>query len=797
LSLGIGMGTFVALVTLIRGLREPAPGVKVDGLVEVLVLPQGPLKAKAASWAVEYWSYPDFTELRHADTGMAVTGWAIGESQSHVQRPESASSVRVATMFVTANYFSTIGVSLVRGPGFDPLVDDAESTRGAEPRVVLGYDFWQNTLGSDPDIVGKTVTLDDVPHVVVGVVSDGYRGHLDADSVPQPQLFLPLTRHPRVRAEQSLRFNRNIDWVRILGRLSPGVGIGQANSSVSAIVSGLAERYPATNQFKAASVEPYWSRGARTRPQNKRIGTFMIGLSGIVLLIVCLNISGMMLVRGAMRERELSIRQAVGAGRPRLIQYLLSEALILAIVGGAISTFVLFGIPALGAWWLGQPVPREIDFDAVSMALSVGLCLVVSLLFGLLPAIRFSRPNLISALKDDAGGGGRTVGRVHRLAAAIQLGFAIPFLVMSGVLLDRTRSVDFGFETDGLLAARLDPAASQVRQRGGSREAGPGFFLRSVHHNLKQASGITSVTMADGMPMDFDRRNVRVGRPNKTEFVNAHTTRVAEGYLETIGARLLRGRSITAEDRAGAALVAVISEPLAIKLFPDRDAVGERLKFALEESQEQEFTIVGVSADFATSQLTTERPQILLPLSEEPASRVFLIVRGASGDENRLASVLTNAVHEFDPDFVLPRIVTGKELMRDSITDVIVESAAAAGTGSVVLVLAALGISGVIGFMVATRTREMAVRIALGATRPHVLVLMLRDVVKLVMPGVAFGLLATPFVIRAFTLPGFMVATPWVYVVAVTVAVSVALLAGLPAARRAASVQPMMAIRSE
>jgi MacB-like periplasmic core domain len=264
LSLGIGMGTFVALVTLVRGLREPAPGVKADGLVEVVVLPQGSLKAKAASWAVEQWSYPDFTELRHADTGMAVTGWAIGESQSHVQRPEGASSVRVPTMFVTANYFSTIGVSLARGPGFDSIVDDAALAQSAEPHVVLGYDFWQNVLGSDPDIVGKTITFDDVPHVVVGVAPDGYRGHLDADSVPQPQIFVPLERHPRLRGNQSLRFNRDVDWVRILGRLSPGVGIAQANSAVSTIVSGLAERYPATNQFKAASVEPYWTTGPAT-----------------------------------------------------------------------------------------------------------------------------------------------------------------------------------------------------------------------------------------------------------------------------------------------------------------------------------------------------------------------------------------------------------------------------------------------------------------------------------------------------------------------------------------------------
>jgi hypothetical protein len=346
-----------------------------------------------------------------------------------------------------------------------------------------------------------------------------------------------------------------------------------------------------------------------------------------------------------------------------------------------------------------------------------------------------------------------------------------------------------------MVAARLDLAAAR------SNRSGAGFFLRSIRDNLKQADGVQSVTMADGMPVDSERRNVRVARSRAsgdgTEFVNAHVTHVAEGYLDTIGARLLQGRSITAEDRAGAALVAVISEPLAIQLFPDSDAVGERLKFALEGNREQEFTIVGVSADFATSQLTTQRPQMLLPLPEEPTSRVFLIARGAAGDEAKLTSAFLNAIREVDPNLVPTRIVTGKELEESSIVDLIAESAAAGGTGAVVLVLAALGVSGVVGFMVATRTREMAVRIALGATRPRVLGLMLRDVVKLVMPGVFFGLLVTPVLIRAFMWSEFAIVEPLVYAVAVAIAVCVALLAGLPSARRAASVQPMVAMRSE
>jgi predicted permease len=518
---------------------------------------------------------------------------------------------------------------------------------------------------------------------------------------------------------------------------------------------------------------------------------------------VCLNISGMMLVRGTTRERELSIRAAIGADRRHLIQHLFFEALMLALVAGAISAFVLFGIPAIAGWWLGFPVPQELDFDAVSMTISSGLCLVVSLLFGLLPAVRFSRPDLVPALKDDAGGGGRHTIRVHRVAAMVQIGIAIPFLVISGVMLDRVRTADFGFPTDGLAAARLPAPA------GTGREAD--FSIRRVRDNLQQANGVRSVAVAEGMPIDFDYRLFRVGRAGGDEFVTAHVTRVGENFLETIGAPLVRGRSITAEDRAMASPVAVISTALADLLFPATEAIGERVTITLDENREEEFTIVGVSADFATSQLTTERPQILLPLPEAFPPTVHLIARGAPGDEPRLKSALEGALRELGveplPGVAFSGAVTGQDLVDKSVGDLISESTAVAIAGGLVLLLAALGIVGVVSFMVATRTREIAVRMALGSTRIRVFALMLSDIVRLVIPGIAGGLLLAAVLIR--TMENVMgtpltlgpeplgVMEPVIYVGASTIAVIAALLAGLPAARRATSVPPMVAIRAE
>ena len=810
ISLGIGIGAMVALTTFTRAITAPAHGIDTNGLAEVLVLPQGPLRIKAGVWALEQWSYPDYQALRDADTGMDITGWVRESDVFGEPDPELAGSPRVSVLYVSPNYFHTFGVSLARGAGFDPAIDDQPT---GEARVILSHDFWNSRMNADPEILGKALAINGLPHTVIGVAPEGFRGHFHAFQSPSSLVFIPLERHPRLREKASVRNDRAVDWIRIYGRLKPGVDLERANALVTAAAAGLAERYPRTNEFKSATVQPYASMGAAGKPESTRVISVLLSLTGTVLLIVCLNISGMMLVRGATRERELSIRAALGASRQRLIRHLFFEALVLAFAGGAISAFVLFGVPAIIGWKLGVPIPEEIDLDAANVAIALGLCLVVSLLFGLLPALRFSRPTLLPALKDDVGGGGRQTIRIHRIAAMVQIGIAVPFLVVAGVMIDRARTAEFGFPTEGLAAARLP------LPEGPEREAA--FAVRKLRDDLKLASGVRSVAVAGGMPIDFDYREFRIATANDTAFATAHVTHVAENFLETIGARLLRGRTITADDRTNAAAVAVLSQPLADLLFPGKEPIGERVKVTLEDAGEEEFTIVGVTADFATSQLTTIRPQILLPLPDlstgasakvetRPRS-VFLIARGAPGDEPKLKAALETALRELGvealPGVAFPGIVTGQDMLDKSIGDLIAEGTAVGVAGGAVLVLAALGIIGVVAFMVTTRTRELALRMALGATRLRVFRLMLSDIVKLVIPGVVGGLMLGAILIRTMqdvmgtpltvgTTPlGFM--EPLIYAGASAIAISVALLAGLPAARRATTVPPMVAIRSE
>ena len=805
ISLGIGLVPVIAIPYASRLSWAPPPGVTTDGLVELVTTANGPHPATAQ------WSYPDFVDLRDSETGIAPIGWASAPSEITLHSPGTA-KMRVTTFFVSANYFKTIGVTLARGAGFDDAVK-------GEPVVILGYRFWQNRLGSDPDSVGKTLTIDGVPHVVVGVAPDLFSGHLGFQGA---ELFAPLELHPSLRggsnAEANLRDDRAGEWLRIHGRLAPGVSARQASAAVAEVTARLGREYPATNEFKAGVAAPYDPLGTLDRSEFRIIQTVAFTLTGMVLLVVSLNISGMMQVRGALRERELSIRQAIGASRARLAQYLLAEAIVLACAGGALASLLLFNLPSLASWLTGNPIPVQaqeaLRVDVSIIAIAFGICLLTSLVLGWLPALRFSRPVIISSLKDDAGSGGLRVGRVHRVTAALQVAIAVPLLVMSGQSLDRVRATataPIGFEAARLYAAPLRLDGLTVENAG--------FQIRRLGDRLAQASGVESVTVADGLPLDFRYRNeavaLQVAAGVAPRLVAAHVTRVGDGYLDTMGIPLVRGRGFTAEDRVGAELATVISKPLADRLDPNAEVIGKRLMFGSDEATRQTFTIVGVTADFPTSQMSTWREQLLLPLAQHPGVRrnsvevvddfdsvpqLMLIARSAAGaPPEMLITALENVARELDPDFQSSAIVTGSWLRRNSMNDFLTQSLVAGIAGGVILTLAALGVYGVVGLMVATRTREIAVRAALGASRLRLLGMVIVDVVKLALPGVAVGLVLT-VVLNRLNSENMGVALsglePLAYVAGAAMAVLVAIVASLAPARRAASVQPMVAMRS-
>jgi predicted permease len=788
-SLGIGMAPVIAIPYLSRVLTIQPPGLKTEGLVEILTTRVGSREATDA------WSYPDYADLRAANTGMALVGWTFGPSEF------KKDSIRA--MFVSTNYFQTIGVTLFRGPGFSAT---------AEPAAILGYRYWQNNFASDPDIIGKTLGLDDVPHVVAGIAPEGFDGHVSGNG--QVAVFLPLERHPRFRTAAT---DRSQEWVLIHGRLMPGVSVAQASAAVSAVTSSLAKQYPLTNEDKSGIAAPYDAFGNLVKSRLAVIQALGLTLTGMILLVVCLNISGMVQVRSAMRERELSIRQAIGATRRQLIQYLLSEAIIMAGLGAILASFVLFNLPSLRSLLTDDPLPPQVQealtVNLPTVGFAVGLCLLTSLAFGLLPAVRFSRPAILSVMKDDAGVGGRRVGRVQRVTAALQVAIAVPLIVMSGISLDRVRATataELGFAAELLYAVPLKVDEARITNAD-SR-------IRSARDSLTGANGVAAAALADRLPLDFRGNSARTAvQPDANvapKFVHVHVTHVDNHYLNTMGIPLLGGRDFAADDRAGAERVAIISKTLAGKLFPNGEAgqaIGKRLIFGNDEKTMQTLTVVGVTGDFPTAQMSSPREQLLVPLAQQPSQELFLIARSTPGEPpQKMTATLENAARDFDPEnrgfgtaedgtALYPKVVTGVWLRKHSVDDFLTASTVTGIAGSVILTLSMLGIYGVVGLMVATRTRELAVRVALGASRRRVLGMVLFDVVKLVLPGVVVGSILTAAFIRVkgenMGIPLSNV-EPLAYIVGAAIAILVAVLASLAPARRAASVQPMVAMRS-
>ena len=798
-SLGLGMGVVIAILLLMRIVTATPPRINDKDLVELVIRPSGQLRAQAGSAIIDTWSLPDYLDVRDAAAGMAVSGWS--RSEGLYQPEDKGPAISMQTMYVSSNYFSTIGVTLPRGPGFTKLDDESR----AEPEAVIGHRVWQVRFNSDPNIIGRRVTINETGYVVVGVTPEDFRGHTSGLNDGYYQLWLPLSRHPRLIAAPSVRLARDASWLRIVARLPGGTTVAQADAMMQSAVAAIAARHPSSTQDKAGGVEPYFPPGARLRSQIGSARLMMFGLSGIVLLVVGLNISGMMLVRSAMRQRELAVRLAMGASRLRLVRYHLSEALVMATLGGMLASALIFGAPPLLAWALDiRDASLEVFTPDLRLVLQcIALCFITSVVLGLLPAIRFSRPALMTAIKSNSAGSGQRVGRLQRFTAAAQAGLAVPFLVICGLYLDQARTTafaDVGFKPQGLYAARLDLAAvtkTDDEQR---------LFVRTIQENLAQARGVASVSVSDGVPLDFIDRSVRVARDGEGAFVAAHTTRIEPGYLETIGTRLIAGRSIDASDRDGAERVVLLSEPLARQLFPTSEPLGARVAFAFPGSPQHTYTVVGITADLASTQMGNPRPQLFLSLAQHPASRVMVIARGAPSDAsmrgafaNAIAGGLRVLTQRIDPETVFRELITGESLIENSRSDILTMSAVGGAAAAVALVLATLGVYGVIAFMVAVRTREIGIRVALGASRGRVLRDVLVDALKLVVPGIAAGLVLAVVWVRLIDPSWYPLGgvEPLVYSAAAATSFLVAVLAGIPSARRAAAVHPMVAMRAE
>jgi predicted permease len=787
MSLAVGIGVNTGVFTIFHATwLEPVPGVRgPDRVVELLVTRRG----------IEYeaWAYPDFQDVTDTETPIAMlAGWK--DREGTLGTADGGQRVRV--MYVSASYFRVLGI--IPPLGRDFLVSE-DVGPGQHPVAVVSHDMWQNRLGGDPDVIGQTITLNRTPYTVVGVAPAAFKGHRVLQQ--GTDLWVPLMQDSWVAGANHYTANRHALWLRVLGRLRPGATVDEASASLQTVFARLAEDYPESNQDRRARAASFGPVPARGRAASLLATRGLFALLGVVLLIICSNVAGMVLARSAARERELGVRLALGSSRRRLVRLLMVEALLLALAGGGLGTLLAFWVTSdvLPAMVTGIPDLGWGPNSAI-LAYSLALTLSTTLVFGLFPAIRFSRPQLISVLKDDAGGGGRRVGRVHRLAASAQTGVALVLLLVCSVCLRAVGVMDhreLGFDPHGLLMTRID-----LSQQGHQSLAEAGVFLDRMMQSIGSLSGVQSVSLADGVPLDLVGNYTSVSRADRAEEqggrVRVEFTRASEGFFEVIGTPILRGRGFETTDRESSEPVVVITETLAGRLWPGEPALGRRLRFALSSDSATAFTVVGVALHVASSRPTEDQPHVFAALRQNYWPRIMIVVR-AIADPQALVRPIQSAILDVDPRLPIPEVVTSESLVSHSTESQRLTARVAGALGLLALLLAAIGVYGVVALVTANRAREIGVRMALGATRERVLGAVLRDAVRLATPGLAVGALLAVgfgFAMRSVLL-GVSPLDPISFGSVGAVLFLVVLLASLIPARRAARIDPMNALRCE
>jgi predicted permease len=764
---------------------KPIPGLREDDRVAELL-------SLGRSGEFEVWAYPNFQDVAATRTPFAeLSGWK--DREGTLTTGEGGERVRL--MHVSANYFRLLGVVPSQGRTFFASEDVSP---GQHPVAVVSHEMWQGRLGGDPDIIGRTLTLNRTPYAVVGVAPEGFQGHRTLRG--GTEIWLPLTQDPWVAGEDRWVEDREARWLRVLGRLREGVSLAEANAALGTVFSRLEAEHPEANEGRSARAYALRPVPAIGRTQTMMGIGLVFALLGLVLLIICGNVAGMVLARVVTREQEIAIRLSLGSGRGRLIRLLLAEALLLALMGGGIGLLLgVWGIDAAYATLQGGP-DLAFGFNGPTLLFALALSGGTTMAVGLIPAVRFSRPDLLSSLKDDTGGGGRRVSRIHRLSASGQTGVALTLLVTCSLFL-RAQGVmerrELGFESQGLFTTRLDLSQAGLE----SQDLAEGFLER-VREAMRALPGVASTSISDGIPLDLSGNFSSVSRaedPDEARSrVTAEFTRADEGYFETIGTPLLRGRGFAATDDLSSEPVMVITESLAARLWPGEDAIGRRVRSGSFREGPREFTVVGVVGEVASSRATESWPNIFVSLRQSYQPRIMVAVRGA-GNRSALSRAMRSALLDVDPSLPFPLIVPSETLVFRSTQGHRTIVLMAGGLGLLALLLSAIGVYGVVSFSVSNRTREIGLRMAMGASRRRVLRGVLRDAVRLAVPGLMVGALLAGGVaaVSRSQLFGLSPLDPVSFGAAVGVLFLVVLLASLVPARRASGIHPMGALRQE
>jgi len=796
LALGTGANTAVfSLVDklLVQGLpvREPATLVQVQA---ESLNPQ--LTFSEFGWA-------DFLDYRARNQALAdLTAFA----QAPVNLGEGDALERVRAEVVADNYFTLLGVRPVVGRAFSPEENRAP---GAAPVAVLSYRLWQSRFGGDRQAVGRTVTLNERPYTVVGVAPAGFKGvTLESPA----DIWVPammLTHVQQLKPGDEWLTSREAMVWKLLGRLKPGVSQAAAQSALDTLARQVRDTWMPEGDRQL----PFNQKSIRLTPAGKGLSSlrgelgepleFLFGIVGVILLIACANVAGLLLVRAGARRKEIAVRLALGASRWRLVRQLLTESVLLATLGGVagislapwLTELLLAYQPRAGD--AGVALAQVMDWRVAGFTLA--LSLVTGVCFGLLPALQASRPDLIPALKDEGAlrADRRSFIFSRRALVVAQVALSVVVLIAAGLFvrsLGKLFAIDPGFNPDNVLVAELELPMG----RYADPQVGP--FFEQLRERLLALPGVRSVALAEYTPLGGTVGLTTVvieGQPVRPDAMQiVDTNHVSAGYHELMGIPLRQGRSFSEQDRQGQPGVVVINEAFAQKFFPGENALGRRISFGTGKPWSQ---IIGITRNVKAFSLEgDDRPQLELPLAQEGTPHQLRVLVRA-GDAAAVLPLVRREVRALDAALAFFKTTTLEADLRAGVAVWRMAATLTSLFGLIALLLAAVGLHGILAYAVTQRTREIGIRMALGAQRGDVLRLILREGVALVAVGLALGLvasLAATSLIERF-LYGVRATDPLTYALIALVLAAVALLACYLPARRATKVDPMVALRYE
>ncbi|HEY0154184.1 MAG TPA: ABC transporter permease [Longimicrobium sp.] len=769
LALGIGVNTTMFSVVNSILLRPPAH-VDPDGLVVLRTLHQKSGDESSVS-------YPNFVDWQAGSPSFQAMGAYYDDRMILTGR--GAEPEEVSGEVVSAGLFSMLGARAALGRTFLP----EEGKPGAARVVVIAHQEWERRFERDPRIVGSTLSLDGVPHTVIGVMPKNF-------GFPDNQTFWTPLR-PEVQEERGSRY------MSVIGRLRPGATLQQARAELDAVSRELARRYPETNAgsgVRATDFSESWSGEVRAPL------LVMMGAVGFVLLIACSNVANLLLARAAARRREIAVRVAIGAGRGRIVRQLLTESALVSLLGGALGIgLAMWGLRLIMSSFPFQPpLWMVFDIDRTVLLFVLGVSLGTGLLFGLAPALRATSGDLQGVLRD--GGRGSTTGaRRGRLQSALVMGqLALAAVLLTGALLMvrsfvHLNSADPGFRLDGAVSMRITVSGERYET-----EAARTAFFRQVLDRVRPLPGVASAGMADWLPLSGGSSTSGVmvdGREVPgSDRPDAEVRRTTDGFAEAMGLRLRAGRPFTAHEAAAGAPVVVVSRSMAERFWPGQSALGHTVSTGGDWR-----TVIGVVDDISGQHRgDAPRPQLYFPAGDH-GSRSMALVARTPGDAAALAPALRRAIREIDPGVAVADVHTMAEVAGQSLWKQRLFGGMFASFGFVALLLAVTGVYAMMAYAVAQRIHEIGVRMALGARTGQVLRMVVGQGLTIAAIGVGIGLAGALAVTRlmAGLLEGVSPSDPLTFALVALLLASVAVLASWLPARRAARVDPMIALRSE